>query len=80
MPRTGSAVVRVTNFEGHRARYLVELRGTGPAVVRYRVDLEPRATWARKVPSPDGAALSADLFVGGEGLQPYRSVYLAGTE
>ena len=80
VPRTGSAVLRVTNFEGHRARYLVELRGAGPAVVRYRVDLEPRATWARKVPSPDGAALRADLFVGGEGLPPYRSVYLAGTE
>jgi hypothetical protein len=79
VPRGGTAIMRVKNFEGNREHYLVEVTGSGSAVVRYRLDLDPRDTWTQKVPLPAGRGLRADLFVRGESLLPYRSVYLART-
>jgi hypothetical protein len=80
VPQTGSAVLRVRNFEGRRERYLVVLRGSGAGTVRFRLDLESRGAWAHKVIPPGGAGLRADLFVGEDSVQPYRTVYLARTQ
>jgi hypothetical protein len=74
------AVVGVRNFEDHRQRYLVVLRRNDGVPIRYRIDLQPGATWTQTIPRPNGAGLNADLFTGPESDKPFRRVFLARTQ
>lgn len=74
------AVVGVRNFEDHRQRYLVVLRRNDGVPIRFRIDLQPGATWTQTIPRPNGAGLNADLFTGPESDKPFRRVFLARTQ
>jgi len=74
------AVVGVRNFEGHRQHYLVVVRRNDGIPLRFRLQLQPGATWSQIIPRPNGAGLNADLFTGKESDKPFRRVFLARTQ